>query len=239
MDLILIYNPLTQCLSMDPHVTLISFSEKTSIGGASLSMSVDPAVFINQDFLTQHLLTSPAAPTAAVIEFIGGSDSAAVADKKLTESIFTEQDSLREKVRDLAGKVIQLPPAAAAGNNSSSASNYSSSSTTYPPYGERLTEHYYITNLHCIGFLRIESNILLICFLHVHIALVPLPSYAPDNTGSGSGLLPPPQRVPPAVGDGDLHPFPMFLPGVAAPARGSGSLVGPDHPLFTGTVFAV
>lgn len=142
MDVILIYCCLHQCLSMDPHVTLISFSEKTSSGGASLSMSVDPAVFINQDFLTQRLpLTSSSSSSApTVIEFTGGGDSAAAAaNKELLESIFLDQDSLREQVRGLAAKVIQLPPppaAAAAGNNSSSASNYSSSSTTYQSYGE-------------------------------------------------------------------------------------------------------
>jgi hypothetical protein len=36
----------------------------------------------------------------------------------------------------------------------------------------------------------------------------------------------------PPVGDGDLYPFPSIINPVVPPIGGTGSLVGPNHPLF-------
>eukprot|EP01036_Dinobryon_divergens_P043292 gene43292-57615_t len=65
-------------------------------------------------------------------------------------------------------------------------------------------------------------------------------NYNPKNSGTTSstfipditGARPPP-RVP-SVGEGDLYPFGPGAYPAFHPSGGGGSLVGPDHPMFSG-----
>ena len=105
---------------MDPHVTLVSFSDK--IGGDSFSIELDPAVFINQDFLAQQKLP---------LEFKGGNG---VPTKEFIDSLFIEQDQLSSKTTDLVSKLIKPIANEASRQNgpTTSSSNYISSPATAP-----------------------------------------------------------------------------------------------------------
>lgn len=54
-----------------------------------------------------------------------------------------------------------------------------------------------------------------------------------DNRSRNPDVL-----MPPVIGDGDLNPFPQLIPPVPQPSYGSGSLVGPNHPIF-GILYAL
>ena len=77
---------------MDPHVILVSFSDK--IGGDSLSIELDPALFVNENFLSEQILP---------LEFKGGN----ALTKEFIDSLFTYQDQLRNKITDLISTVIK------------------------------------------------------------------------------------------------------------------------------------
>ena len=105
---------------MDPHVTLVSFSDK--IGGDSFSIELDPAVFINQDFLAQQKLP---------LEFKGGNG---VPTKEFIDSLFIEQDQLSSKTTDLVSKLIKpiVNEASRQNGPTTSSSNYISIPATAP-----------------------------------------------------------------------------------------------------------
>lgn len=102
---------------MDPHVTLVSFSDKTD--GSSFSIEVDPAMFINENILSMQNMP---------LQFTGGN----VPTKEFIDSLFIEQDQLNEKITDLISKLV-TPVAKAMirqDSPSTSSSNYISSTTT-------------------------------------------------------------------------------------------------------------
>ena len=191
---------------MDPQVTLISFSEKNS--SESFSTNIDPTVFVNEDFLSHQPLP---------LEIKGGAPSL---NKELIDSLFTEQDTLKDKVRDLVSKIVKPSVAVDSSRTTSSSSN--SSTTYYQPVGK--SQIYSIAVFVC----RYVSKFTLSHFVLYTFTSAPSASYPSNNSGSG---LVPPQRVPP-VGNGDLNPFPLFIPSVPQPSYGTGNLVGPNHPIF-------
>ena len=113
---------------MDQHVTIVSFSDKTS--SESSSINIDLTVYINEQFLAAQTLPIEfkcGSPGFSTTHATTNTTMVLTSDKEFIYSLFLEQDNLKDKIRLMVSKVLQIPLPNTNTSTTASSSNYSSS----------------------------------------------------------------------------------------------------------------